>query len=47
MGKNHRVLIMRCDSYDANRIAGIVKAGMQELGVRPSKRILFTLKPDT
>ncbi|RLB15217.1 MAG: DUF362 domain-containing protein [Deltaproteobacteria bacterium] len=41
----HRVLIMRCDSYDADRIAGIVKEGMEELGARPRGRIL--LKPNT
>lgn len=44
MEKNHKVLIMRCDTYDAARIARIVKEGMQELGVTPSKRIL--LKPN-
>jgi len=44
MEKNHKVLIMRCDHYDAEKIAGIVIAGMQELGVRPSKKIL--LKPN-
>ena len=44
MQKNHKVLIMRCDTYDAARIARIVKEGMQELGVTPSKRIL--LKPN-
>jgi uncharacterized protein (DUF362 family) len=44
MEKNHKVLIMRCDHYDAKKIADIVKAGMQELGVTPSKKIL--LKPN-
>jgi uncharacterized protein (DUF362 family) len=44
MEKNHKVLIMRCDTYDAVKIARIVKEGMQELGVIPSKRIL--LKPN-
>jgi uncharacterized protein (DUF362 family) len=44
MQKNHKVLIMRCDTYDAARIAHIVKEGMQELKVTPSKRIL--LKPN-
>jgi uncharacterized protein (DUF362 family) len=44
MEKNHKVLIMRCDNYDAVKIASIVKEGMQELGVTPSKRIL--LKPN-
>jgi uncharacterized protein (DUF362 family) len=44
MEKTHRVLVMRCDRYDAARIAGIVKEGMQELGVRPAGRIM--LKPN-
>jgi uncharacterized protein (DUF362 family) len=42
--KKHKVLIMRCDSYDAQRIGGIVKEGMEELGVRPSGKVL--LKPN-
>jgi len=40
----HKVLIMRCDAYDPERIAGIVREGMEELGARPSGRIL--LKPN-
>ena len=40
----HRVFIMRCDAYDPNRIAGIVREGMEELDVRPTGRIL--LKPN-
>ncbi len=44
MEKEHRVLIMRCDEYDSEKIAGIVKEGMQELGVTPSGNIL--LKPN-
>ena len=40
----HRVLIRRCDEYDPDRIRGIVKEGMEELGVRPSGRVL--LKPN-
>jgi uncharacterized protein (DUF362 family) len=39
-----RVLIMRCDQYDPERIAGIVKEGMEELDVRPTGKIL--LKPN-
>jgi uncharacterized protein (DUF362 family) len=35
---------MRCDGYDPDRIAGIVKEGMEELGVKPFGRIL--LKPN-
>lgn len=44
MENKHKVLIMRCDEYDANKIAAIVKAGMDELGVTPSGKIL--LKPN-
>jgi uncharacterized protein (DUF362 family) len=44
MEKSHKVLIMRCDEYDSEKIAGIVKEGMQELGVIPSGKIL--LKPN-
>jgi uncharacterized protein (DUF362 family) len=44
VSERHRVLIMRCESYDADRIAGLVSEGMQELGVRPSGRVL--LKPN-
>ena len=40
----HRVLIRRCNDYDADRISGIVKEGMEELGVKPSGKIL--LKPN-
>jgi uncharacterized protein (DUF362 family) len=35
---------MRCSSYDADKIGGIIKEGMEELGVRPSGRVL--LKPN-
>ena len=44
MAQRHKVLIMRCDGYDPDRIAGIVKEGMQELEVKPYGRIL--LKPN-
>lgn len=44
MAQLHKVLIMRCDGYDPDRIAGIVKEGMQELEVEPYGRIL--LKPN-
>ena len=44
MEKEHKVLIMRCDEYDAHRISGIVKEGMEELGVKPRGKIL--LKPN-
>ncbi len=44
MTPKQKVLIMRCDEYDPDRIAGIVKEGMAELGVVPFGRIL--LKPN-
>jgi uncharacterized protein (DUF362 family) len=44
MQAKHRVLIMRCNAYDPDRIRGIVKEGMLELGVRPTGRVL--LKPN-
>lgn len=28
-----KVLIMRCEEYDPDKIAGLVKEGMEELGV--------------
>jgi len=40
----HKVLIMRCDQYDVARIAGILKEGMEELGVTPYGKTL--LKPN-
>jgi len=39
-----KVLIMRCDEYDPDRIYRIIKEGMEELGVKPSGKIL--LKPN-
>lgn len=44
MKDRHKVLIMRCDDYEPEKIRRIVKEGMEELGVRPSGRIL--LKPN-
>jgi len=44
MSKSHKVLIRRCNEYDPTKIAGIVKEGMQELGVKPTGRIL--MKPN-
>ena len=44
MSEKHKVLIMRCDKYDSEKIAGIVKEGMEELGVRPTGNVL--LKPN-
>ena len=40
----HKVLIRRCDDYDAEKIFGIVREGMEELGVKPSGKVL--LKPN-
>jgi len=45
MTAKHKVMIMRCDDYDAAKIEGIVKEGMQELGIRPHGKVL--LKPNT
>lgn len=44
MAEPYKVLIMRCDDYNPEKIASIVKSGMQKLGVIPSGRIL--LKPN-
>jgi uncharacterized protein (DUF362 family) len=44
MSEKHKVLIMRCDKYDSEKIASIVKKGMEELGVRPTGKVL--LKPN-
>ena len=40
----HKVIIRRCENYDPSRIAGIIKEGMEELGIRPYGRVL--LKPN-
>jgi uncharacterized protein (DUF362 family) len=44
MEKKYKVLIRRCEDYDAEKISGIIEEGMEELGVRPAGRIL--LKPN-
>lgn len=44
MPKKHKVLLMRCASYDPGKISGIIKEGMQELGVKPYGRVM--LKPN-
>ena len=44
MEGKQRVLIMRCDEYDSDKISGIVREGMKELGAKPSGKIL--LKPN-
>ena len=40
----HRVIIMRCDHYDAAAITGIIREGMETLEVVPKGRVL--LKPN-
>ena len=45
MSAKHKVILRRCDDYRPDRIAGIVREGMEELGVVPGGRIL--LKPNT
>ena len=42
--KKERVLIMKCDRYDPEKIQGVIKEGMEELGIVPSGKIL--LKPN-
>jgi uncharacterized protein (DUF362 family) len=44
MEKMQKVLIRRCDDYDAEKIYGIIKEGMEELNIRPAGMIL--LKPN-
>ena len=44
MNGDFRVIIRRCDDYDPDRIEGIVREGMEQLGVKPSGRVL--LKPN-
>ena len=44
MTEKHKVLIMRCDQYDPAKIYRVVKKGMEELGIRPTGKIL--LKPN-
>lgn len=41
----HKVIIRKCAEYDADKIAGIIREGMQELGAIPRGNIL--LKPNT
>ncbi len=41
----HKVIIRKCPDYDADKIAGIIREGMQELGAIPEGNIL--LKPNT
>ena len=41
----HKVIIRKCADYDADKIAGIIREGMEELGAKPEGNIL--LKPNT
>ncbi|MBW2514136.1 MAG: DUF362 domain-containing protein [Deltaproteobacteria bacterium] len=38
----HKVIIRKCGDYDADKIAGIIQEGMQELGAIPRGNILLT-----
>jgi uncharacterized protein (DUF362 family) len=40
-----KVILRQCEEYDADRIAGIIGEGMDELGVRPRGRTM--VKPNT
>lgn len=40
----HKVLLMRCEEYDPDKIAGIIKEGMEELSVKPYGKTM--LKPN-
>ena len=44
MAMKHKVMIMRCEDYDSEKMSGIIKEGMEKLDVRPAGRIL--LKPN-
>ena len=44
MPSPYRVQIRKCDSYDPDRIAGIIREGMVDLGIKPTGRVL--LKPN-
>jgi uncharacterized protein (DUF362 family) len=44
MPEKHKVLLMRCNSYDPDIISGIIKEGIEELGIKPYGRTL--LKPN-
>lgn len=39
-----KVIIRRCNEYDPDKISGIIKEGMEELGVKPYGKVL--LKPN-
>jgi uncharacterized protein (DUF362 family) len=40
----HKVLIMKCDRYDPEKIAGLIGEGIEELGVKPRGKVL--VKPN-
>jgi len=35
-GSEHKVMIMRCEDYNPEKICGIIKEGLEELNVRPA-----------
>lgn len=41
----HKVMIMKCEDYDPEKVAGIVKECMSELGVKPKGKTM--IKPNT
>lgn len=44
MAEKYKVILRKCDHYDPDKIAGIIKEGMAELGVKPYGRTM--LKPN-
>ena len=42
--KKRKVIIRRCGEYDVSKMAGIIREGMEELGERPSGKVL--IKPN-
>lgn len=44
MAGKYKVLLRRCDKYDPDKIAGIIKEGMQEMGATPYGKTM--LKPN-
>lgn len=44
MSEKYKVLIMRCDKYDPEKIYSIVKKGMQELGCMADRQ--YSLKTE-
>src|SRR5512137_1510514 len=42
--KKRRVIIRKCEAYEAGTLAALIREGMQDLGERPSGKIL--IKPN-